>query len=168
MSDQWLPFDVPSDEQILALRRHALRELERISEEELARRLKVPLSALGGFLQGDRPEAPLLIALSVYDFGPYPDLTQLMSARFHQSYDYDTGSFESWEPAVDDFVEGETSGRIAGVVVDIGKLLAASAEDRTVRRILESLGCRFVFDSISLTPRQWLEAVRDRLLQRRA
>lgn len=143
-----------------------MRELERIPEEELAQRLKVPLAALRGFLQGNRPEAPLLIALRVYDFGPYPDLTQLMNASFHEDYDYDTGSFESWEPAVDDFIEGETPGRIAGVVVDIGKLLAASPEDGTVQQMLASLGCRFVFDSISLTPRQWLEAVRDRLLQR--
>jgi hypothetical protein len=89
-----------------------------------------------------------------------------MGACFHESYDYDTGSFESWEPAVDDFVEGETPGRIGGVVFDIRKLLAATAEDGTVQKILESLGCRFVFDLNSLTPRQWLEAVHDRLLQR--
>jgi hypothetical protein len=138
--------------------------MERLGIDEFAQRLKVPSEAVERFLEGKDPAVPLVRALYVYDFGPYADLEQLMLAYFYESYDHVTGSLENWQAAVDDFIEGQPLGTIAGAASDIRRLLAELSEDEAIRRTLERLGCRFAFRAISQTPREWLHAVYDHLM----
>jgi hypothetical protein len=171
-STEWIPLmpdDIagvspPSKEQISEWKRGSLREMERIGGDEFAQRLKVPAEAVRRFLEGNDPDPRLARALSVYDFDPYSDLKQLMLAYFYESYDYVSGSLENWQAAVDEFIEGEGQGTVAGAASDIRKLVADVREDEAIRLELENLGCRFAFRAVPLTPREWIEAVHDRLI----
>jgi hypothetical protein len=153
-----------SAEQLRLLRHNATTELGRIGEAEFARRLNASTADVRRFLEGARPAHPLLAGLVFYDFGPYPDLAELVDTRFYEGYDYDTGSYGSWEPAVDRFVRDESHGKVVGAALDIRNLLATTADDKQVRKILQRLGCRFSLNAVELTERQWLQAIHDRLV----
>ena len=164
MSDWMMQQEPPTPEQLMGWRKDALTEVERIGTVELAQRLKVPEDTLLKFLGGNDPPTRLQIALSVYDFGDYPDLTQLMMSYFHDSYEAVTGSLENWQSAVDAFVKGGSRGRVIGAAGDIRRFLTVTKDNR-VQNELVRLGCCFAFRAIQATPRQWLEAVHSRLLE---
>jgi hypothetical protein len=158
----WMHIEPPTAEHVTTWREGAQREVQRVGSDELALRLKVPHDALLGFLRGEAPSPPLQVALSVYDFVEYPDLMHLMMGYFYESYATDTGSLANWQAAVDDFVQGSWRGMIIGAAGDIRRLLAATPDDR-LQEELVGLGSRFVFHAVPLTPREWIQAVHDRL-----
>lgn len=145
-----------------AWRQNTSKEVQRVGSEELAQRFKLPHDALLGFLDGEDPSPRLQVALSVYDFVEYPDLMALLSGYFYESYDVETGSPENWQAAVDDFIQGSMPGRVRGAAGDIRRFLAATPDDR-VRQELESLGSCLAWNEVPLSPREWIQAVHDRL-----
>jgi hypothetical protein len=166
MSDEMIFAETPTTAQLNEWRSDARHEVERIGIHEFAKRLKVASHALRAFLGGGGATPTLSTALSVYDFDEFPDLKQLMASYFHDSYAEDTGSVENWQSAVDDFVSGESQGRVSGAASDIRRFLSATHTGEEVQQKLLELGCYFAFKRVSLTPRQWIVAVHDRLLSR--
>lgn len=149
-------------EQIAAWRHGVLREVQRVGSEELAQRLKLPHDTLLGFLNGEDPSPRLQVALWVYDFVEYPDLTALLSGYFYESYHVQTGSPANWQAAVDDFIQGSMPGRVRGAAGDIRRFLAVTP-DNMVQQELRRLGSCLAWNVVPLTPREWIEAVHDRL-----
>jgi hypothetical protein len=139
-------------------------EVARIGVAELAQRVKVDQDTIGRILAETMDEAEAIEVFAFYPFGDYPDLESLIRSYFHEDYDWDTQQPERWEVVVDRFAGAVTPGKVRGTADDILRLLNSVSEDKDIDRMLEEFGNYFPPRLVLLTSREWLQAIRNRLL----
>jgi len=91
-----------------------------------------------------------------------PGLFQLLGGYLHRDWNL---HYASWEDAVSAFSVESPPRTTERAVGDIDRLLAGSATDVQLRRVLEEIGCNVSLQDQGVTAREWLAQLRDRLAE---
>lgn len=86
-------------------------------------------------------------------------LEYLMGTYFHQDWDLDGGAVSD---TVSAFVQGAPT-KVAPTIADIDDLLAEGPAERSLRMVLESMGCEYYAGDSDEAYRVWLVEIRDQL-----
>ncbi len=91
----------------------------------------------------------------------YPALFQFFGCYFHQDWPVD---YESWDPAIADFVKSEPPESIRAAQFELEQILNSGCSESEVLELLLQLGCYYDPTADGTNVFSWLQDVRRKLL----